>query len=132
MKKQISPARMALRVLAGKVEMGTLDSAERRGLATLLRALGDGKTIEEIFEIATPPHRTKGNAIEQRIFCVEVLRLPVAHGGKKLSKRDAIAEVAQLHHVTIGTIEDDYKSTRGKAIRQEVKNSYFNPLAFED
>lgn len=132
MKKQISPARMALRVLAGKVEIGNLDSAERSGLATLLRALGDGKTIAEIFEIVTPPHRPKGSAIEQRIFCVEVLRLPKAHGGKNLSKKDAITEVAQLHHVTIGTIEDDYKSPRAKAIRQEVKATYFNPLAFED
>ena len=129
MKKQMSPARRALRVLAGKVEMGTLDNTERRGLATLLRALADGQTVDEIFEISSPPHRSKGSALEQRIFDVEVLRLPVAHGGENLSKKDAIAKVASLHHVEISTIEDDHKSERGKAVRQQVKTTYFNPLA---
>jgi hypothetical protein len=129
MKNQISPARLALRVIAGKVEMGTLAEAERRGLATLLRALGDGKTVDEFFDIKTPAHRAKGTALEQRIFDVEVLRLPIAHGGENMSKNDAIAKVALLNHVEIGTIEDDFKSARGKAIRQQVKATYFNPLA---
>lgn len=129
MKKQMSPARRALRVLAGKVEIGTLDNTERRGLATLLRALADGQTVTEIFEISSPPHRSKGSALEQRIFDVEVLRLPVAHGGENLSKKAAIAKVASLHHVEIGTIEEDHKSERGKAVRQQVKATYFNPLA---
>jgi hypothetical protein len=129
MNKQMSPARMALRVLAGKVEMGTLDDAERRGLAKLLRALGDGKTVDEFFDIKTPAHRVKGTALEQRIFDVEVLRLPIAHGGENMSKKDAIAKVAQLNRVEIGTIEEDYKSARGKAIREQVKATYFNPLA---
>lgn len=132
MKKQISPARMTLRVIAGKIEMGTLGEAERKGLATLLRALGDGKTVDELFGIKTPAHRAKGTALEQRIFDVEVLRLPIAHGGENMSKNDAIAKVALLNHVEIGTIEDDFKSARGKAIRQQVKATYFNPLADTD
>lgn len=113
MKKQMSPARRALRVLAGKVEMGTLNNTEQRGLVKLLRALADGQTIDEIFEISSPPHRPKGTALEQRIFDVEVLRLPIAHGGANLSKKDAIAKVAELHHVEISTIEEDHKSARG-------------------
>jgi hypothetical protein len=132
MKKQISPVRMALRVIAGKLEMGTLGEAERKGLATLLRALGDGKTVDEFFDIKTPAHRAKGTALEQRIFDVEVLRLPIAHGGENMSKNDAIAKVALLNHVEIGTIEDDFKSARGKATRQQVKATYFNPLVDTD
>ena len=54
--------------------------------------------------------------------------LPVVHGGEKLTKQKAIEKVARLHHVEIGTIEDDYKSARGKAVRAQVKATYFNPL----
>ena len=120
---------MALRVLAGKIVTGALDNTERRGLAKLLRALADGHTIDEIFEISSPPHRSKSAALEQRIFEVEVMRLPIAHGGENLSKKDAIAKVAGLFHVEISTIEEDYKSKRGKAVRQQVRATFFNPLA---
>ena len=55
--------------------------------------------------------------------------LPVVHGGEKLTKQKAIEKVARMHHVEIGTIEDDYKSARGKEVRAHVKATYFNPLA---
>jgi hypothetical protein len=128
-KKQVQPIRMSLRVLAGKLESGTIDDSERRGLASLLRALGDGKTLDQIFEIKRIPQRPKGNALEQRIFNVEVLRLPIALGGENLSKKDAIAEVAKIHNVEIGTIEDDHKSLRGKEIRKMVKDQNYNPIS---
>ena len=128
MSKTVSPARMILNVAAGKVEAGTLTIEERRGLANILRALADGKSINEIFEIEIPSHRPRSFVLEQRIQEVAVLMLPVVHGGEKLTKQKAIEKVARLHHVEIGTIDDDYKSARGKAVRAQVKATYFNPL----
>lgn len=128
MSRQISPARMVLNVAAGKVEMGTLTIEERKGLGKILRALADGKSINEIFEIETSSHRPRGFALEQRIYEVAVLMLPSVHGGENLTKQKAIEKVAHLHHVEIVTIEDDYKSARGKTVRDQVKATYFNPL----
>lgn len=129
MSKTVSPARMILNVAAGAVEAGTLTIEQRRGLAKILRALADGKSINEIFEIEIPSHRPRSFVLEKRIQKVAVLMLPVVHGGEKLTKKKAIEKVACLHHVEIGTIEDDYKSARGKAVRAQVKATYFNPLA---
>jgi hypothetical protein len=128
MSKPVSPARMSLNVAAGKVEADTLTIEERKGLAKILRALADGKSINEIFEIKIPSHRPRSWVLEQRIQEVAVLMLPVVHGGEKLTKQKAIEKVARLHHVEIGTIDDDYKSARGKAVRAQVKATYFNPL----
>lgn len=128
MSKTVSPARMILNVAAGKVEAGTLTIEERRGLAKILRALADGKSINEIFEIEIPSHRPRSFVLEERIQEVAVLMLPVVHGGEKLTKQKAIEKVAHLHQVEIGTIEDDYKSARGKAVRAQVKATYFTPL----
>jgi len=128
MSKPVSPARMSLNVAAGKVEAGTLTIEERRGLAKILRALANGKSINEIFEIEIPSHRPRSFVLEKRIQEVAVLMLPVVHGGEKLTKQKAIEKVARLHHVEIGTIDDDYKSARGKAVRAQVKATYFNPL----
>ena len=119
---------MVLNVAAGKVEMGTLTIEERRGLAKILRALANGKSINEIFEIEIPSHRPRSFVLEKRIQEVAVLMLPVVHGGEKLTKQKAIEKVSRLHHVEIDTIEDDYKSARGKAVRAQVKATYFNPL----
>ena len=129
MSKPVSPARMILNVAAGKVESDTLTIEERKGLAKILRALADGKSINEIFEIEIPSHRPRSFVLEKRIQEVAFLILPVDLGGEKLTKKKAIEKVARLHHVEIGTIEDDYKSARGKAVRAQVKATYFNPLA---
>ena len=80
MSKPVSPARMILNVAAGKVEAGTLTIEERRGLAKILRALADGKSINEIFEIEIPSHRPRSFVLEQRIQEVAVLMLPRVYG----------------------------------------------------
>ena len=121
--------RYQLRVLAGKLETGSLTKSERAGLAKLLRGLSEGFSVHEIFNEPTEPHRPTSMALEQRIFDVAVLMRPKKHGGGGLTKAKAIEQVAELTHVTVNTIEDDYKSARGKKIREMVKTKYYNPLA---
>ena len=128
MKKAAPTYRYQLRVLAGKLEKSALTQTERAGLAKLLRGLAEGYSINEIFDIEPPAHRPKGWDLEQRIFDVAVLQLPKKHGGGGLKKELAIEEVAKIHNKTAQTINDDYKSDRGKKIRAMVKTNYKNPL----
>jgi hypothetical protein len=128
MKKSAPTYRYQLRVLAGKLENGSLSEVEKAGLAKMLRALGDGLTVNEIFNIQNVPNRPQGMELEQRIFDVAVLQLPEKHGGGGLTKVKAIEEVAKIYNKTATTIHDDYKSDRGKKIRALVKSNYYNPL----
>jgi hypothetical protein len=128
MKKSAPVYRYQLRVLAGKLEKSALTHAERAGLAKLLQGLAEGYSINEILDIEPPAHRPKGWDLEQRIFDVAVLQLPKKHGGGGLKKEFAIEEVARIHNKTAQTINDDYKSDRGKKIRAMVKTNYKNPL----
>ena len=129
MKKSAPVYRYQLRVLAGKLEKSALTHAERAGLAKLLQGLAEGYSINEILDIEPPAHRPKGWDLEQRIFDVAVLQLPKKHGGGGLKKEFAIEEVARIHNKTAQTINDDYKSDRGKKIRAMVAANYYNPLA---
>ncbi len=129
MKKSAPTYRYQLRVLAGKLENGSLSEVEKDGLAKMLRELGDGLTVNEIFNIQNVPNRPQGMELEQRIFDVAVLQLPEKHGGGGLTKEKAIEEVAKIYNKTATTIEGDYKSDRGKKIRELVKSNYYNPLA---
>ena len=106
--------RYQIRVLAGKLENGSLSEVEKAGLAKMLRELGDGLTVDEIFNIENKPHRPQGMELEQRIFDVAVLQLPEKHGGGGLTKVKAIEEVAKIYNKSADTINDDYKSARGK------------------
>lgn len=121
--------RYQFRVLAGKLEKGSLSQTERVGLAKLLRGLGEGFTVNEILDIKNPAHRPQGMQLEQRIFEVAVLQLPKKHGGGELKKDVAIEEVAKIHNKSVVSINDEYKSDRGKKIRELVKSNYYNPLA---
>jgi hypothetical protein len=128
MKKTAPSYRYQLRVLAAKLEKGSLDQREIRGLAKLLRGLSEGLSVDQILDIEVPPNRPQGWQLEQRIFDVAVLRLPETHGGKGLKKVAAIEQVAKAHHISVDTIQDEYKSARGKRIRDLVKSNYYNPL----
>ena len=85
MSKSAPIYRYQIRVLAGKLENGSLSEVEKAGLAKMLRELGDGLTVDEIFNIENKPHRPQGMELEQRIFDVAVLQLPEKHGGGGLS-----------------------------------------------
>jgi len=132
MSKSAPIYRYQFRVLAGKLENGSLSEVEKAGLTKMLRELGDGLTVNEILNIENKPHRSQGMELEQRIFDVAVLQLPEKHGGGGLTKVKAIEEVAKIYNKSADTIKDDYKSARGKKIRTLVKSNYYNPLATDN
>lgn len=121
--------RYPLRVLAGKLENDTLSQEEKNGLVKLLRSLAEGFSVGEVLELKQPAHRPQGMQLEQRIFDVAVLMLPEIHGGGGKTKAEAVAEIAKLHNKTETTIIEEYKSDRGKKIRELVKSNYYNPFA---
>jgi len=129
MKNGFPQYRFPLRVIAGKLANGSITQDERVALVKFLRALAEGQTAAEVLGVKNPPHRQKNWGLEQRIFDVAVLQLPKKYGGSGLNKDLAIEEVAKANHKTYQTIADDYKSDRGKKMREMVKANYYNPLA---
>lgn len=127
-KKHHHPLRFQLRVLAGKLETGAISQSERNGLAKLLRLLAEGESLDDIFDIIYPANRPKNLQIEQRLYEIEVMRLPVKHGGRGHTKAKAIEEVAKIHNISISTIESDFKSANARVIREMVIAQHYNPL----
>jgi hypothetical protein len=123
--------RFPLRILAAKVERNLLTEQEVVGLAKVLRLLADGQSIDQIFGIKNPAHRPQSPDVNQRLFDLEMLKLPRKHGGEGLKLEDAVAEISKLHHVSEHTVWDNYKSPLGKAVRAEVKKICINPLELE-
>lgn len=123
--------RFPIRILAGRLEQGTLTRVEAQALATLLRLLADGQSIEEIFNIKRSAHRPPNYKLQQRLYDLEVMKQPVKHGGMGLKLDDAIRKISEIHHISEETIKSDYKSDVGKSIRAEVKRTVFNPLELE-
>lgn len=128
MAKSSYPLKYQLRVLASKIERDLLDHEEKKALALLFRRIAEGENFDEIFGVKRSANRPKGDAIEHRVYEVEMMRLPKNQGGDGLNKRDAIKEVAMLRSVAVSTIESDLKSERAKAIRQMVKDSMNIPI----
>jgi hypothetical protein len=131
MKNSSHPLKVSLRLLAAKVERNLLTEEEVVGLAKVLRLLADGQSIDQIFGIKKPAHRPKKPDVNQRLFDLELLRIPTKHGGEGLNLEDAVAEISRLHEVSESTVWDNYKSPLGKAIRAEVKKICINPLEQE-
>lgn len=112
---------MLLRVWAGKLERNLTDPAEVAEIAGLLRRLALGDDIDEIFGIWRPASRPIDPALEQRLYDMAMMRLPVAQGGEGMSYADTIAVTAKRYNRSPETIKKDYSSERGKEIRAEVK-----------
>jgi hypothetical protein len=131
MKSRPYPLRLPLRVLAAKIERDLLSAEEKAGLAKLFRRLADGEKFDEIMGVKNAANRPKTDMIEQRVYDVEIMRLPVKQGGEGLAKCEAIARVADLYHVSVNTIDSDLKSERGKAVRKMVKANQEFPIPIE-
>ena len=131
MKSNYSPMRFPIRILAGKLEQGTLTQDEVKGLATVLRLLADGDTIEEIFNIQRPAHRPPNYRIQQRLYDLEIMKQPVKHGGQGMKHAEAVKKISELYNIAEETITSNCKSSIGKKIRAEIKRTVFNPLELE-
>jgi hypothetical protein len=122
MRKSLPPRiQMLLRVWAGKLQGNLLDAGEVASVATLLRKLANGETVEDVFGIWRPANRPLDPALEQRLHEMAVMRLPVELGGEGMSYAATIAEVAGRYGKSVETIKADYKSYRGKQVRAEVE-----------
>lgn len=112
--------RLLLRVWAGKLKLGSLDPADTDSLVELLCRLADGESVEEVFGIWRPANRPPDPALEQRLYEMAMMRLPVELGGEGKSFPETIAETVQRHGKSPETIRKDYMSERGKEMRKNV------------
>lgn len=128
MAKSSYPLKYQLRVLASKIERNLLDREEKKALALLFRRIAAGENFDEILGVKRSARRPKNDAIDHRVYEVEMMRLPKNQGGDGLNRKEAIEKVALFHSVAISTVESDLKSERGKAIRQMVKDSINLPI----
>ncbi len=129
MRKSQLPYRLQLRLLAVAVETGTLSQDEGKLLATLLRGLGEGESVEKILGLPIKRGRPRSARPDSLVWDVAVLMRPKEHGGEGLSKAKAIEEVAGLTATPYALIEEHYRSARGKEIRKAVTEAIVNPLA---
>lgn len=119
--KSPHPLHMNLRVLAGKLERDLLSQDEKQVIASLLRTLAIGASADDALGVKRKASRPMGCEIEERVTRLEQLRLPIESGGKGLTKEKAIEAVADEFAKSVSTIESDYKSERGTAVRRQLK-----------
>jgi len=122
MTRPLPPAtQLQLNVLASKLQLGLLDPNEIRALADFLRGIAGGKSLDELFGIKRQRGRPKSSVLEQQLFDMALMRLPVSLGGEGLSYKEMITTVARRYKKPSVTVTADYKSARGQEIRKEVK-----------
>jgi hypothetical protein len=131
MKSRPHPLRLQLNILASKIERDLLSAEEKAGLVKIFRRLAEGETFDQIMGVKNAANRPQTDVIEKRVYDVEIMCLPVKRGGEGLTKSEAIAKVADLHHVAVSTIESDLKSQRGKVVRKMVKAHQEFPFQIE-
>lgn len=126
------PTRLALRILAGKVEQKTLSAYpdDTAVVAKILRALADGESSDAILGIPRLAHRPPDAGQRAlRIAQIATLCLPKNLGGDGMTQKQAIEhflsgcgipELAVRGSMTVETLGKELRSELGRKIRADV------------
>jgi hypothetical protein len=115
--------RLLLRVWAGKLEAGTLSPDDAGDLATMLRHLADGKTVDQIFGVWRPANRPIDPARQQRMQELAALTLDQRWGGDGMPPEEAWDVIAEKYGRKPLTIRRDYYSLEMKEIRSQMEKT---------
>jgi hypothetical protein len=115
--------------LADNLDASSLSDAEKLQISGLLRALAAGRTVDEALGISPSPGRPETADVFQRVWDVAILSNPKEHWGEGLSIEAAIERVAEAHHLSVHTVEENWKTWEGRTIRDFVRRNVVNPLA---
>lgn len=127
-RKSDLPYKTVLIGLADKLDGSSLSDTEKLQISCLLRGLAVGQTVDGVLGIKPRPGRPEKADVFQRIWDVAILSNPKEHWGGGLSIEDAIHQVADAHSLSANTIEENWKTWEGRAIRDFVRRAVVNPL----
>ena len=118
---------LLLRILAGKVERNLLTPDEGRAIATILRCIADGESLDTIFgkRYANRPFENKTARYVEQIY---LLLQPTFDGQPGLTVEKAIEEVAKQNQITTETLKSKYYSQAGVMHLAKVKKMFPNPF----
>jgi hypothetical protein len=119
------------------LELGRSEPAEIARIVQLLRALASGRSVAEGLGLPVSKGAPKSGDRLQRVWDAAVMSCPVEHGGEGKTVKEALATAAAAIHVSVAgkqiklrgevtfeTLEKDWKSPEGKAIRALAKSVY--------
>lgn len=129
MTKTSHPLSLTLRVWAGKLERKVLTPAETKQIATLLRRIAAGESLDEVLGVTRAANRPNKDATHHYVEQVYGTTLPTYDGKPCMTVSNAIKEVASACNVSIDTVRTAYYSKAGKLHRQEVIEALKDPLA---
>ncbi len=127
MSKSRHPLYLSLRQLAWRIQNDRLCEAEKSLLANALYQMAEGMTFEQAIRAERRRGRPYGSNALNAVQYVATLMLPSSPdpyrelGGEGLTKSEAISRAAQQFNVSIDTIEKEYSTERGQALRAQVK-----------
>lgn len=129
MAKTPHPLALTLRIWAGKLERNLLTPSEGHSIATLLRRIAAGESLDEILGVIRPANRPLKDATHHYVEQVYGLMQPTYDGKPGMSTTNAIREVALACNVSIATVKTAYYSKAGRSHREEITKALKDPLA---
>ena len=129
MAKTHHPFTLTLRIWAGKLERNLLTPPEAQSIATLLRRIASGDSLDEILGVARAANRPNKKTTHHYVEQVYGLMQPTYNGKSGLSVTDAIREVASACNVSFSTVKTAFYSEAGQSDLAEFKKALKDPLA---
>lgn len=120
---------LTLRVWAGKLERNLLTSSESHSIATLLRRIAAGESLDEILGRTRAANRPNRDTIHHYVEQVYGMTQPTYDGKPGISVTDAIHAVATACNVSPATVKAACYSEAGKSHREEIRKTQRDPLA---
>jgi len=129
MSKSLHPRALDLRIWASKLERNLLDPEESHYIATLLRRVAGGESLDEVLGVKRDAHRPNQNAAHHYVEQIHGLMQPLYDGRPGMSVTEAIRTVANECSKSVATVKTAYYSEAGQAHLQAVEAALKDPLA---
>jgi hypothetical protein len=126
--KTTHPLALTLRVWAGKLERNLLTASEADSIATLLRRIAAGESLDEIFGVRRAANRPNKDATHHYVEQVYGMTLPTYDGKPGVTVTDAISQVALASNVSFATVKTAYYSKDGRSHREQIIEALKDPL----
>lgn len=129
MAKTPHPHALTLRIWAGKLERSLLSLSEAHLIATLLRRIAAGESLDDVLGAKRAANRPHKDATHHYVEQVYGMTQPTFNGLPGVTVTEAISEVAAACNVSTTTVKTAYYSKAGRSHLAEVIKALKDPLA---
>lgn len=129
MAKTLHPLALDLRVLASKLERNLLSLSEAHLIATLLRRIAAGESLDDVLGAKRAANRPHKDATHHYVEQVYGMMQPTFNGLPGMTVTEAIREVAKACNVSTATVKTGYYSKAGRSHLAEVIKALKDPPA---